>query len=154
MRAFRRQLALGQRCANANWINQQSACKPVGVHSFTAGTLHLDRRILWGTDWPHAFLSRLANATALWVRVVGGALGQPAVAQAAASPASGPDVGLAAVEVKPGAAAVAGVTAATAQGSVAARVDGAAGGEGDIAVGVARAGVAVAGAGIIATGAV
>ena len=138
----KRQQSLGQHGA----VLSQHSAWPAQRHCGNRHTLR-------GADWALSCLSRLADATALWVRVVGGALGEPAVAEAAAAAASSTDGGLAAVDSQPRAAAIAGVCAAAAQGCVSGRADCAAGGEIDIAVGVAGAGVAVAGADLTAAGA-
>ena len=125
----------------------------LGLCGGTAGATANTR----GAEQAPFFLSRLADATALWVGVVGGALGEPAVAEAAAAAASGADGGLAAVDVQPRAAAVGGVPAVAAQVGIAGRADGTAVGADWTAAGtgIAAPGAdwTAAGTGIAAAGA-
>ena len=117
----------------------------LGLRGGTAGA----SANLRGAEQAPFLLSRLADATALWVGVVGGALGEPAVAKAAAAAACGADGGLAAVHVQSRAAAVGGVPAIAAQVGIAGRADGAAAGADWTAAGT---GIAAAGADSTATG--
>ena len=112
---------VGALCMQSGLISTQLQ---LGLSGRNAGVSGNSR----GAEQAPFFLSRLADTTALWVGVVGGTLGEPAVAEAAAAAASGADGGLAAVDVQARAAAVGRVPAVAAQVRVAGRADGTAAG--------------------------